>query len=156
MKAGEEGDRGWDSWIASPTWWTWASASSGSWWWTGKSGMLQSVGSQRVGHDWATELKNFPQVVVIHKVFSIINETDVFLEFSCFFYDPVNVGNLISGSSAFSKSSLNIWISPLNQPLFIVHDSIIWLSSAKGLQQCALIWMISVVTIWHWNNVLMC
>ena len=57
--------------------------------------------------------KNFPQFVVIHivKGFSIVNkvEVDVFLEFSCFFYDPADVGNLISGSSAFSKSSLNIW-----------------------------------------------
>ena len=39
----------------------------------------------------------------------IVNEADIFLEFCCFFYDPTNVGNLISGSSAFSKSSLNIW-----------------------------------------------
>ena len=58
-------------------------------------------------------LKNFPQFVVIHivKGFSVINEAelDVFLEFSCFFYDPIDVGNLISGSSAFSKSTLNIW-----------------------------------------------
>ena len=57
-------------------------------------------------------LKNFPQFVVIHTVkgFGVVNkEVDVFLELSCFFYDPVNVGNLISGSSAFSKSSLNIW-----------------------------------------------
>ena len=57
-------------------------------------------------------LKNFPQFVVIHTVkgFSVISEAevDVFLEFSCFFYDPVDVGNLISDSSAFSKSSLNI------------------------------------------------
>ena len=57
--------------------------------------------------------KNFPQFVVIHTVkgFSIVNEAqvDVFLELSCFFYDPTDVGNLISGSSAFSKSSLNIW-----------------------------------------------
>ena len=57
-------------------------------------------------------LKNFPQFVVIHTVkgFSIFNETevDVFLEFSCFFNDPKDVGNLISGSSAFSKNSLNI------------------------------------------------
>ena len=54
--------------------------------------------------------KNFPEFVVIHTVkgFGIINKTevDVFLELSCFFYDPVDVGNLISGSSAFSKSSL--------------------------------------------------
>ena len=56
-------------------------------------------------------LKNFPQLVVIYTVkgFGIINKADVFLEFSCLFNDPTNVGNLISGSSAFSKSSLNIW-----------------------------------------------
>ena len=57
LKAGEEGDdRGWDGWLASPTWWTRVWASSSSWWWTGKPGVLQSVGSQRVRHDWATEL----------------------------------------------------------------------------------------------------
>ena len=52
--------------------------------------------------------KNFPQFVVIHKSKALVNEADIFLEFSCFFYDPAGVGNLISGSSAFSKSSLNI------------------------------------------------
>ena len=63
-------------------------------------------------------LKNFPQFVVIHKVtgFSIVNEAevDVFLELSCFFHDPTDVGSLISGSSAFSKTSFNIW-------MFLVH-----------------------------------
>ena len=58
-------------------------------------------------------LKNFPQFVVIHTVkgFGVISkaEVDVFLEFSCFFDDPADVGNLISGSSAFSKSNLNMW-----------------------------------------------
>ena len=58
-------------------------------------------------------LKNFPQFIVIHTVkdFSVINkaEVDVFLELSCFLDDPMDVGNLISGSSAFSKSRLNIW-----------------------------------------------
>ena len=63
---------------------------------------------------WYSSLfKNFLQFVVIHTVkgFSIVNEAevDVFMEFSYFFYDPTDVGNLISGSSAFSKSSLNIW-----------------------------------------------
>ena len=57
--------------------------------------------------------QNFPQFIVIHTVkgFGIVNkaEVDVFLELSCFFDDPVDVGNLISGSSAFSKTSLNIW-----------------------------------------------
>jgi len=57
LKAGGEGDdRGWDGWMASPTQWTWVWASSGSWWWTGKAGVLQSMGSQRVGQDWVTEL----------------------------------------------------------------------------------------------------
>ena len=58
-------------------------------------------------------LKNFPQFVVVHiiKGFGIVNEAeiDVFLELSCFFDDPADVGSLISGSSAFSKTSLNIW-----------------------------------------------
>ena len=64
---------------------------------------------------WYSHLfKNFPQFVVIHTVkgFSIVNEAEVdafFLELSCFFYDPVDVGKLMSGSSAFSKSSLYIW-----------------------------------------------
>ena len=63
---------------------------------------------------WYSHLfKNFPQFVVNHTVigFSVVfeAEVDVFLEFSCFFYDPVDVGNLISGSSSFSKSSLYIW-----------------------------------------------
>ena len=57
--------------------------------------------------------KNFPQFIMIHTVkgFGIINkaEVDVFLELSCFFYDPKDAGNLISSSSAFSKSNLNIW-----------------------------------------------
>ena len=63
---------------------------------------------------WYSHLfKNFPQFVVIHtaKDFSIVNEAevDIFLEFSCFSCDPMDVGNLISGSSAFSKSTLYIW-----------------------------------------------
>ena len=57
LGAGGEGDgRGWDGWMASPTWWTWVWVNSGSWWWTGRPGMLQFIGSQRVRHDWATEL----------------------------------------------------------------------------------------------------
>ena len=52
--AGEEGDdRGWDGCMASPAQWTWVWVNSGSWWWTGRPGILQSMESQRVGHDWA-------------------------------------------------------------------------------------------------------
>ena len=63
---------------------------------------------------WYSHLfQNFPQLIVIHTVkgFGIVSkaEVDVFLELSCFINDPVDVGNLISGSSAFSKTSLNIW-----------------------------------------------
>ena len=68
---------------------------------------------------WYSHLfKNFPQFVVIHtvKCFSIVNEAevDIFLEFPCLLYDPADIGNLISGSSAFPKTSLNIW-------KFLVH-----------------------------------
>ena len=55
MKAGEEDNRGWDGWMASPTQWTWVWANSRRWWRTGKPGMLHSMRSQRVGHNWAAE-----------------------------------------------------------------------------------------------------
>ena len=65
-----------------------------------------------------TSFKNFPQFVVIHTVkgFRVVSEIEVYvlLEFSCVFYDPMDVGNLISGSSAFSKSSLYIWKSSVH------------------------------------------
>ena len=53
---GEGDDWGWDGWMASLTRWTWVWVNSGSWWWTGRPGVLRFMGSQRVGHDWATEL----------------------------------------------------------------------------------------------------
>ena len=57
LGAGGEGDdRGWDGWMASPTWWTWVWVNSGSWWWTGRPGVLRFMGLQRVRHDWVTEL----------------------------------------------------------------------------------------------------
>ena len=90
-------------------------------------------------------LKNFPQFVVIHAVkgFGIVNkaEVDVFLEFSYFFYDPADVGNLISGSSAFSKTSLNIWEFTLHVLLkpglenFEHHFTSVWDEC-----NCAVVW----------------
>ena len=57
LKAGGEGDdRGWDGWMASPTQWRWVWINSGNWWWTGRPGVLWSMGLQRIGHDWVTEL----------------------------------------------------------------------------------------------------
>ena len=79
-EAGEGDDRGWDAWMASPTQWTWVWASSRSWWWTGKPGMLQPMGSQRVGHDWATEL-NWVQV---------IHEFKLSEEWCQTFFNPMN------------------------------------------------------------------
>ena len=57
MKVGGDGnDRGWDGWMASPTQWTWVWVNSRIWWWTGRPGVLQSMGLQRIRHNWATEL----------------------------------------------------------------------------------------------------
>ena len=56
LGSGEGNDRGWDGWMASPTRWTWFWVNSGSWWWTGRPGMLRFMGSQTVGHNWVTEL----------------------------------------------------------------------------------------------------
>ena len=79
LKAGGEGDdRGWDGWMTSPTQWTWVQVSSESRWWSGKPGMLQSMGLQRVGHDWATELTKeyWKQVIGIYKMHTPSHLTD--------------------------------------------------------------------------------
>ena len=95
--------------------------------------------------------KNFPQVVVIYTVkgFGIVNEADVFLKFSYFLYDPTDVGNLISGSSAFSKSSLNIW-------KFLVH--VLLKPSLENFQHySATMWdecaHLTKRVQWQWNKV---
>ena len=88
--------------------------------------------------------KNCPQLVVIHivKGFSIVNEAEVFLEFPCFFYDPMDVGNLISHSSAFSKSSLYIW-------KFLVHVLLKpgWRISSITLLACEM-----SATVWQFEH----
>ena len=99
-------------------------------------------------------LKNFPQFVVIHTVkgFDVVNkaEVDVFLELSRFFYDPINVGNLISGSSAFSQSSLNIWkfsVHILLKP-HLENFAIMW----NGCN-CAVVWtFFGIAFLWDWNE----
>ena len=69
LGAGREGDdRGWDGWMASPTRWTWVWVNSGSWWWTGRPGVLRFMGLQRVRHDWATELNWRQPYITIFKV----------------------------------------------------------------------------------------
>ena len=76
LGAGEGDDRGWDGWMASLTRWTWVWVNSGSWWWTGRPGVLRFMGSQRVGHDRATELDwtelalryNFGRICNLHRL----------------------------------------------------------------------------------------
>ena len=108
---------------------------------------------------WYSHLfQNFPQVVVIHtvKAFGIVNKTevDVFMKLSCFFHDPMDVGNLISGSSAFSKSSLNIW-------KFLVHVLLKpgsenfehYLASIWDECNCMVVWAFFDITfLWDWNE----
>ena len=77
---------------------------------TGPGSMHERGCSGLVHWDDPEGLKNFPWFIVIYKVSKA--EVDIFLELSCFFHDPADVGNLISGSSAFSKSSWNIWTQP--------------------------------------------
>ena len=108
---------------------------------------------------WCSHLfKNFPQFVVIHTVkgFSVVSEAEVdaFLEFSCFFYGPVDVGNLISGSSAFSKSSLNIW-------KFMVHLLLnpglgnfeLFFASMWDECKCVVVWtFFGIAFLLDWNE----
>ena len=101
-------------------------------------------------------LKNFPQFVVIHTVkgFGIVNEADVFLQLSSFFNVPVGVGNLISGSSAFSKSSLNVWT-------FLVHVLLkpclenfeYYFASMWGECNCVVVsTFFGIAFLWDWNK----
>ena len=103
-------------------------------------------------------LKNFPQFVVIYTVkgFSIVNEAkvDVFLEFFCFFYDPIDAGNLISGSSASSKYSL--YISKLSVHILlksILKDFEHYLASLGNGHNCVVLWIFfGIAFFWDWNE----
>ena len=107
---------------------------------------------------YAHLFQNFPQFIVIHSVkcFGMVNkaEINVFLELSCFSNDPTDVGNLISGSFAFAKSSLNIW-------KFLVHILLkpslknldYYFSSVPDKCTCAVVWtFFGVAFLWDWNE----
>ena len=102
--------------------------------------------------------KNFPQFVVIHPVkgFGIVSEAevDVYLEFFCLLYHPMNVGNLISGSSAFSKSSSNIWkfsVHILLKPSLENFEH--FFASMWDECNCAVVWTFFVIAfLWDWNE----
>ena len=84
LKAGGEGDdRGWDGWMASPTQWKWVWISSGCRWWTGRPGVLWSMGSRRVGHDWATELNWMPQYPYSSTGWTLWKDALLFLWIPC-------------------------------------------------------------------------
>ena len=108
---------------------------------------------------WYSHLfQNFPQSAVIHTVkgFSVVNkaEVDVFLEFSCFFYDPVDVDNLISGSTAFFKSSLNIWkflVHLLLKPSMENFED--YFASMWDEYNCVVAWtFFGIAFLWDWNE----
>ena len=108
---------------------------------------------------WYSHLfQNFPQFIVIHTVkgFGIVNkaEIDVFLELSCFFNDPPDVGNLISGSSAFSETSLNIWkfmVHVLLKPGLENIDH--YFNSIWNELNCAVVWaFFGIAFLWDWNE----
>ena len=114
--------------------------------------------SQEVGKVvwYAHFLQNFPHSVVIHTVkgFSVVSEADIFLEFSCLFYDPTDVGNLIAGSSASSKSSLYIWkflVDILLKPSLkdFEHDlASVW-NECNGMA----VWtFFGIAFLWDWNE----
>ena len=116
--------------------------------------------SQKAGRVvWHSHLfQNFPQFIVIHTVkgFGIVNkaEIDAFLELSCFFDDPADVGSLISGSSAFSKTSLNIWkftVHVLLKPGFENFEH--YFTSMWDKCNRAVVWtFFGIVFFWDWNE----
>ena len=116
--------------------------------------------SQEAGQvAWYSHLfKNFPQCVVTHTVkgFGVVNKAkiDVFLEFSCFLNDPMIVGNLISGSSAFSKSSLNIWkftVHVLLKPCLENFEH--YFTSMWDECNCVVVWtFFCIAFLWDWNE----
>ena len=106
---------------------------------------------------WYSHLfKNFPQFAVIHTVkgFDIVNKAEIFLEFSCFFDDSMGVGNLISDSSAFSKSSLNIWkftVHLLLKPGLENFEH--YFASMWDECNCAVVWaFFGIAFFWDWSE----
>ena len=121
-----------------------------------KTNILSSYDCQVV---WYSHLfQNSPQFIVIHRVtgFDIINkaEIDVFLELSSFFSDPADVGNLISGSSAFSKSSLNIWKFTVHVLLKACLENFEhYFNSVWDEYNCAVVWtFFGIAFLWEWNE----
>ena len=113
----------------------------------------ESMVLQRVRHDWATEM-NWTEYI---KGFSVVSETELdafLLEFSCFFYDSKDVDNLISGSSAFSKSSLKNWEFSVHRVLKLILENFKhYFASLWGWCNCAGVWTVFCIAfLWNWNE----
>ena len=108
MVGGEGDDRGWDGWMTSLTQWTQVWANSGSWWWTGKPGMLQSMGLQTVGYDWVTELNRTVSVVSPSICREVMRPHDMVLIFWMLNFKPtfsLSSSTFIKGLFSFSSLS---------------------------------------------------
>ena len=106
----EKGMTGWDGWMALLTWWTWVWVNSGSWCWTGRPGVLQFMGSQRVGYDWATELNWGPRKLIVSQDSTYIHHKDALSHWvSCwnwetaFYWGSPNCGLYLKNSALEEK-----------------------------------------------------
>ena len=126
LQAGGEGDdRGWDGWMASPTRWTWVWVNSGIWWWTGRPGVLWFMGSQRVGHDWATQLTDSPQKgagggIEFYQTFFCKNWGKSY-DFS---FSSINVVNFIEFLPLFLTTLLRWWMTYRKLYIFSICKSV--------------------------------
>ena len=146
LKAGQEGDnRGWDGWMASLTQWTWVWINSGSWWWTGRPGVLQSVGLQIVGHDRVTEL-NWTELNTLLAIGPQSLTRDLYIQWYHRFYpaldSPIILRNVsVTLSSLLPKSDegaprlgtsfMNHGLLQGRQEALVIDLSLTWLSHSS-------------------------
>ena len=143
VKVGEGDSRGWDDWIASPTWWTWVWASSRSSWWTGKPGVLQSMGLQRFGHNWATKLNWMVNHVVACVRFFFALHDWIILQCMyihiLFIHSPINghlgrfyLSALVNNATVNMDVQIYVWVPAFN-PCGYVPRSAIARSNANSV-----------------------
>ena len=118
---GKEDNRDWDGWMASVTQWTWVWASSGSWWWTRRPGVQQCMGSQRVGHDWGTELTEPPTTIASFLYF--FSSSPLLFQDQWIAVSPHSSGNsfVTKPSSLANKSFVAIICSYFSSWLYITR-----------------------------------
>ena len=112
-------NRGWDGWIASPTRWTWVWVNPGNWWWTGRLGVLQFMGSQRVGHDWATELNWLKQQRIYFRKIKVQKRRNVLPSGDCW------------AANNHKDTSLKLYEFSPPVPQFCSHESHYWFELSR-------------------------